>query len=214
VTHSDTFPLRGQSAEGSAGGFAAVCNNNTPQCRCSPTATRPNGEAAARPALPFRPSGFGLCANRIACWCFASEIRAGAAWGLGEQQNSIALTAITKSFNSVDESIRVEATRALAKFTSLHSGEILDIFGNANSHELPGIAWALSKSDNVHLDQLITKLSGTEFRQWIAYIIGMQGEERYVSEIEKLKDLDSEVYFAATFLWKIIPSWVHELKEY
>ena len=85
---------------------------------------------------------------------------------------------------------------------------------NANSQELPGIAWALSKSDKTHLDQLIAKLRGTEFRQWIAYIIGMQGEERYVSEIEKLKDLDSEVYFAATLLWKIITSWVYELKEY
>jgi len=142
------------------------------------------------------------------------EIRAGAAWGLGEQQNKIALTAITKSFNFVEKSIRVEAARALAKFTNLYSGEIFDLFGNANSNELPGIAWALSKSDNISLDQLISNLSGTELRQWISYIVGMHGEERYVTEIEKLKDLDSEIYFAATLLWKIITSWVYELREY
>jgi hypothetical protein len=145
---------------------------------------------------------------------YDSEIRAGAAWGLGEQQNSIALSAITKSFNSVEENIRIEAARALAKFTKLYSNDILALFGNANSNELPGIAWALSKSDNISLDQLFSHLSGTEFRQWISYIIGMQGEERYVAEIEKLKELDSEVYFAATLLWKIITSWVYDLKEY
>ena len=145
---------------------------------------------------------------------YDSEIRAGAAWGLGEQQNSMALAAITKSFNSVEENIRVEAARALAKFTNHSSSDILTLFRNANSNELPGIAWALSKSDNISLDQLFSHLSGTEFRQWISYIIGMQGEERYVTEIEKLKDLDPEVYFAATLLWKIITSWIYELKEY
>ncbi|MCL2102361.1 MAG: HEAT repeat domain-containing protein, partial [Fibromonadales bacterium] len=142
------------------------------------------------------------------------EIRAGAAWGLGEQQNSMALLAITKSFNSVEENIRIEAARALAKFTNLYSNDILNIFCSANSNELPGIAWALSKSDSISIDQLISKLDGTEFRQWISYIIGMQGEERYVAEIEKLKEHDAEVYFAATLLWKIISSWVYGLKEY
>ena len=142
------------------------------------------------------------------------EIRASAAWGLGEQQNSMALTAIIKSFNSVEENIRIEAARALAKFTNLHSNDIFELFCKANSNELPGIAWALSKSDSISLDQLISNLVGTEFRQWISYIIGMQGEERYVAEIEKLKEHDSEVYFAATLLWKIITSWVYELKEY
>ena len=143
-----------------------------------------------------------------------SEIRAGAAWGLGEQQNSLALTAITKSFNSVDENVKIEAARALAKFTNLYSNDILNLFGNANSNELPGIAWALSKSDSISLNQMISNLGGVELRQWISYIIGMQGAERYVAEIEKLKEYDSEVYFAATLLWKMITSWVYELKEY
>ena len=142
------------------------------------------------------------------------EIRAGAAWGLGEQQNNMALTAISKSFNSVEENIKIEAARALAKFTNLHSNDILELFCNANANELPGIAWALSKSDSISLDQLISNHVGTEYRQWISYIIGMQGEERHVVEIEKLKEHDPEIYFAVTLLWKIITSWVYKLKEY
>jgi len=42
----------------------------------------------------------------------------------------------------------------------------------------------------------------------------MQGEEKYIKEIEKLKKKDSEVYFAVTLLWKIMTSWIYELKEY
>ena len=48
----------------------------------------------------------------------------------------------------------------------------------------------------------------------VSYIIGMQGQERYVTEIEKLKEKDPEVYFAETLLWKIITNWIYELKEY
>jgi len=51
-------------------------------------------------------------------------------------------------------------------------------------------------------------------RHWVSYIIGTQGEERYIAEIEKIKDKDPEVYFAATLLWKIMTSWTYELKEY
>jgi len=145
---------------------------------------------------------------------YDQEIRAGAAWGLGEQKNQSALSALTRSFNSVEKAVKVEASRALAKFTNHNTNEILSLFSKANSNELPGIAWALTKSDNLSLNQLISSLDGLELRQWISYIIGMQGEEKHVAEIEKLKDYDSEVYFAATLLWKIITSWIYELKEY
>jgi len=145
---------------------------------------------------------------------YDSEIRAGAAWGLGEQKNILALSAITRSFNSVEENIKIEAARALAKLTDLFNNEVLNLFGKANTSEFPGIAWALSKSDNLSLDRLISNIKGIESRQWVSYIIVMQGEEKYVAEIEKLKEVDSEVYFATTLLWKIITSWIYELKEY
>ena len=53
VTHSDTFPLRGQSAVGPAGGYAA-------------DGGVPSVQKVAASAPPFRTSGFGHSANRPA----------------------------------------------------------------------------------------------------------------------------------------------------
>jgi len=142
------------------------------------------------------------------------EIRAGAAWGLGEQQNKSALAAVVTSFNSVDESIKVEAARALAKLTKHFSNDILQKFEKATPTEKPGIAWALTKSASLNLDQLLSNLKDLDSRHWVSFIIGTHGEERYIAEIEKLKKKDLEVYFAVTLLWKIMTSWIHELKEY
>jgi len=145
---------------------------------------------------------------------FDAEIRAGAAWGLGEQQNKSALTTIVSSFNSVDENIKVEAARSLAKLTKNFSNDILNTFEKATSVEKTGIAWALTKSTTLNLDQLISNLKDLDSRYWVSFIIGTHGEERYISEIEKLKNKDPEVYFAVTLLWKIMTSWIYELKEY
>jgi hypothetical protein len=145
---------------------------------------------------------------------FDAEIRAGAAWGLGEQQNKSALSAVVTSFNSVDTSIKIEAARALAKLTKNFSNEILKSFENASPVEKPGVAWALTRSTTLNLDQLISNLKDLDSRHWVSYIIGTHGEERYIAEIEKLKKKDPEVYFAVTLLWKLMTSWTHDLKEY
>lgn len=145
---------------------------------------------------------------------FDAEIRAGAAWGLGEQQNKDALTAIVSSFNAVEESIRIEAARALAKLTKNYSNDILKKFTSATSNEKPGVAWALTKSNSLTLDQLLASIKDQDSKEWISYIIGTHGEEKYISEIEKIKTKDPEVYFAVTLLWKIMTSWIYELKEY
>jgi hypothetical protein len=145
---------------------------------------------------------------------YDTEIRAGAAWGLGELQNKEAISTIIKSFGCINENIKNEAARALAKLTTLFSDEIVGFLETASTSELPGIAWALSKSKFVTFDQLTNNLNNLEMRQWVSYIIGMQGQDRYVTEIEKLKNIDHEVYFAATLLWKIITNWIYELKEY
>ena len=142
------------------------------------------------------------------------EIRAGAAWALGELNNKIALESLIKSFDLVNDNIRVESARALAKLTKDFSYDILDKFGKSDSIQKPGLAWALSKSKDLKISDLIKYLSDLESRKWMAYIIGMQGEEKYIAEIEKLKRKDKEVYFAVTVLWKIITSWVYNLREY
>ena len=153
-------------------------------------------------------------ANKILCnvlldESFDPEIRAGAAWGLGEQQNKSALTSLIASFNSTDENVKIEAARALGKLTSNYSNEILSAFNIATPNEMPGIAWALTKSNSINIYHFLDNLNSLEARQWISYIIGMQGEEKYISEIERLKNKDPEVY-----LWKITTSWINGLKEY
>lgn len=158
-------------------------------------------------------------ANKILCnvlldESFDPEIRAGAAWGLGEQQNKSALTSLIASFNSTDENVKIEAARALGKLTSNYSNEILSAFNIATPNEMPGIAWALTKSNSINIYHFLDNLNSLEARQWISYIIGMQGEEKYISEIERLKNNDPEVYFAVTLLWKITTSWINGLKEY
>lgn len=158
-------------------------------------------------------------ANKILCnvlldESFDPEIRAGAAWGLGEQQNKSALTSLIASFNSTDENVKIEAARALGKLTSNYSNEILSAFNIATPNEMPGIAWALTKSNSINIYHFLDNLNSLEARQWISYIIGMQGKEKYISEIERLKNKDPEVYFAVTLLWKITTSWINGLKEY
>jgi len=145
---------------------------------------------------------------------FDTEIRAGAAWGLGEQQNKSALSAVVTSFNAVDTNIKIEAARALAKLTKNFSNDILKSFEKATAIEKPGVAWALTKSTTLNLDQLISNLKDLDSRHWVSFIIGTHGEERYIAEIEKLKKKDPEVYFAVTLLWKLMTSWTHDLKEY
>jgi len=145
---------------------------------------------------------------------FNPEIRAGAVWGLGEQNNKSSLETIIASFNFVEENIRIESARALAKLAKNFNDDILSSFQTASPGERPGISWALTRSLSLNLDQLLPCLNELDSRHWISYIIGTQGEECYVTEIEKLKDKDSEVYFAVTLLWKIMTSWIYDLKEY
>ena len=42
----------------------------------------------------------------------------------------------------------------------------------------------------------------------------MKNEDHFISELEKIKDSDPEVYFAVTVLWKILNNWVFGLKDY
>ncbi len=142
------------------------------------------------------------------------EIRAGAAWALDELQNSLALNALVESFSAVDEGIRIEAARALAKLTSHFTGEIVDKFPRAAPDKRPGIAWALSKSGRFRLEDLLNALVDEDARHWVSYILGTQDQQKYIDQIEKLKKRDPEVYFAVTVLWKIMTSWVYSLEEY
>ncbi|MCL4466422.1 MAG: HEAT repeat domain-containing protein [Chloroflexi bacterium] len=142
------------------------------------------------------------------------EIRAGSAWALGELRSESSLDALIECFAAVEEDIRIEAARALAKLGRRFTPEILQRFSHTSPQSRPGIAWALGKTGKFRVEDLLELLVDEDSRHWVAYVIGSQSERRYLSEIERLKDQDPELYFAVTLLWKITSSWVYELEEY
>jgi HEAT repeat protein len=143
-----------------------------------------------------------------------AEIRAGAAWSLGEIGARDALPALVESFRALQPVIKVEAARALAKLARQHVDKVLDVFSASTVEERPGIAWALGKAGGFEIGQLLPALIDEDARQWVAYIIGMQAKDVMLPGIEALAERDPQVYFAVTVLWKILASWVYGLEEY
>lgn len=142
------------------------------------------------------------------------EIRAGAAWSLGELGAREALPALVESFGTLDTVIKIEGARALAKIARGHLRDVLQAFPESTPEQRPGIAWALSKAGGFTISQVLSSLVDEDARHWVAYIIGTQNREAMLPEIETLAGRDPEVYFAVTVLWKIIASWVYDLEEY
>jgi HEAT repeat protein len=141
------------------------------------------------------------------------EIRAGAAWSLGEVGAREALPALVRSFSGLETVVKIEAARALAKLTRAHMADVLAALPLGTTDERPGIAWALGKAGGFKVEQLFPALTDDDARHWVAYVIGTQGRDRVLGEIEALAKRDPEVYFAVTVLWKILASWVYELEE-
>jgi HEAT repeat protein len=142
------------------------------------------------------------------------EIRAGAAWVLGELHEKSAMDALIGSFVAIEEEIRIEAARALAKLAKEFTPEVIEEFSKSNRLQRAGMAWALSKSTQFSLEQLLQALVDDDARRWVAYIVGTQDPQSYVGRIELLRQDDPEVYFAVTVLWQIMNSWIYGLEEY
>ena len=142
------------------------------------------------------------------------EIRAGAAWSLGENAAYPALIPLVDCFNSLEMVIKIEAARALTKIARSHLNEVIEIFGKSDPQKRPGIAWALSKAGGFTADQILSAPLDDDAREWAAYIIGTQDQTALLSDIEKLSSEDPELYFAVTVLWKILSSWTYGLEEH
>lgn len=142
------------------------------------------------------------------------EIRAGAAWSLGELRDRKALNALVTAFDAVDKDIRVEAARALVKLNERFADATLKFMPGSTDSQRAGISWSLSKSGDFTIHDLIAVMTDDESRKWVAWIIGTQKEQKYISQIEELRQKDNEVYFAVTVLWKVLSSWVNGLEIY
>ncbi len=143
-----------------------------------------------------------------------ADVRAGAAWAIGEHRDSAALAALVTAFADNSAEIRIEAARALAKITPQAPADVLATFGTTTAQARPGVAWALAKAGTASIDQLLPVLTNEDARHWAAYVLGSQDRQKFIGQIEQLQKADPEVYFAATVLWKILTSWVFDLKDY
>lgn len=143
-----------------------------------------------------------------------AEIRAGAAWALGELQQPTSAEALIQSFLELAEPIRIEAARALRKIAANTSADILSTLPKVEDDQRAGISWVVSRSGRAGIPDLLRVMADENARRWVAYIIGSQKQDAYLGEIETLRQRDPEVYFAVTVLWKIFASWVYELEEY
>jgi hypothetical protein len=143
-----------------------------------------------------------------------SEIRAGVAWSLGELMDKKALNALVEAFNAVEKDIKVEAARALAKLNERFTDATLKLMPASNEIQRAGISWSLSKTGNFTVQDLMPLMTDEEAKKWVAWILGTQKEQKYISQIEELKSKDKEVYFAVTVLWKALSSWVNGLEIY
>ncbi len=143
-----------------------------------------------------------------------AEIRAGAAWALGELQQSESVGALIQVFLELTKPIRIEAARALRKIVAATSANITESFVKGQDDQRAGIAWALSRSGRVKVQDLLPLMVDDDARRWVAYILGVQNKDALVGQIKELSKHDPEVYFAVTVLWKILASWVYNLEEF
>ncbi|MBI5409273.1 MAG: HEAT repeat domain-containing protein [Nitrospirae bacterium] len=142
------------------------------------------------------------------------EIRAGAAWALGELQKPDSINTLIQTFTELAEPIRIEAVRALRKISETEAARIISKLPDSNEEQRAGMAWAIGKSGHAVIDELLPIMVDEDARRWVAYILGTQKKDKYIDQIEALRSYDPEVYFAVTVLWKIIGSWIYNLEEY
>jgi len=141
------------------------------------------------------------------------ELRAGAAWALGQFVSATSATALITTFNSSTLEIKVEAARALLRIAELQIPHLVDLLKNGNPNNRDGISWALARTGNFNPLDLVNG-ADDNLRRWISYIVGY-GKEKFVqADVEAICNADPEVYFASSVLWQIVASWVHDLKEY
>lgn len=141
------------------------------------------------------------------------EIRAGAAWALGQFISKNSASTLIDTFNLSQEEIKVEAARALLRIAEPQIPFLLDALRKVTSDKRDGISWVLARVGGFDPVDLI-KNGDVNLRYWGSYILGY-GKERFSQEdIGRICSTDKEVYFAASVLWQILSSWINNLREF
>lgn len=141
------------------------------------------------------------------------ELRAGVAWALGQFSSTTSANALVDTFNQKPIEVKSEAARALLRIAEPLVSHLIELLKTGNSRNRDGLAWVLARIGKFNPGELVNG-SDEDLRRWISYIVGY-GKERFDdNEVQAICHADREVYFAASVLWQILASWVHELREY
>lgn len=141
------------------------------------------------------------------------ELRAGAAWALGQFASATSATALVDTFNSSPLEIKVEAARALLRIAEPQIPHLIDLLKNGDPVKRDGISWVLARTGKFNPSDMMLE-ADENLRKWISYVVGY-GKDKFVQgDVEAICKADPEVYFAASVLWQIVASWVNDLREY
>lgn len=140
------------------------------------------------------------------------ELRAGAAWALGQFATPTAANALVETFNSTALDVKTEAARALLKITEPQMEHVVELLKTCAPDQRDGLSWVLARSGGFDPNTLLVH-ADDNLRRWISYVIGHGKGSFSQSNVDAICKSDPEVYFAASVLWQILESWIDELTE-
>lgn len=141
------------------------------------------------------------------------ELRAGAAWALGQFASAASATALVDTFNSSTLEIKIEAARALLRIAEPQIPHLVNLLKTGDPAKRDGISWALAGTGKFNPADILIS-TDDNLRRWVSYIVGYGRANFVQADVEAICKTDTEVYFAASVLWQIVESWIKDLKEY
>jgi HEAT repeat protein len=145
--------------------------------------------------------------------CRDDELRAGAAWALGQFASAESATALVDAFDASPLEIRIEAARALLRISEPQIPNLIDLLKNGDPAKRDGLSWVLARTGRFDPSEMLVG-ADDNLRKWASYVLGYSRDKFVQSEVDAICKSDPEVYFAASVLWQLMASWVNDLREY
>lgn len=142
-----------------------------------------------------------------------TELRAGAAWALGQFPTKKTAQALVDTFELNDSGVKHEAARALLRIGDEQKDYLLSLIKSISTNKRDGISWVLARIGHFDPNVLLPE-ADENLRKWISYILGYGKDIIDETYIDRICQSDPSIYFAASVLWQILHSWINNLSEY